>query len=133
MPILRAMEALKVFAHARAGFNPYPAHRLDMYTSGVVIVAKKKVTVVRLHEMFRQVLKDPAHGEFHLLGPGKASCYWLRHNIHRNIIDLVAGAGTPAVCRDKNIQKHYLALVTGSLVPEQQQVDAPIARHPHVK
>ena len=40
--------------HSHAGYNPYPAHRLDMYTSGVVIVAKQKAMVVRLHEMFRQ-------------------------------------------------------------------------------
>ena len=35
---------------------PYPAHRLDMYTSGVVIVAKQQPSVVRLHEMFRSGL-----------------------------------------------------------------------------
>ena len=32
---------------------PFPAHRLDMYTSGVVIVAKQQPIVVRLHEKFR--------------------------------------------------------------------------------
>ena len=36
-----------------AGRPPYPIHRLDMYTSGVVIVAKHASVVQRLHELFR--------------------------------------------------------------------------------
>ena len=69
----RAMKAPLVMGLARAcaGYSPYPAHRLDMYTSGVVIVAKKKVTVVRLHEMFRQGSKDPARAGVHVSGPGR--------------------------------------------------------------
>ena len=48
-------------------------------------------------------------------------------------IHMVSEGWKVAACRDKTIQKHYLALVTGILSPEQQQVDAPIARHPRVK
>ncbi|KAK9830793.1 hypothetical protein WJX74_007500 [Apatococcus lobatus] len=36
------------------GRPPYPIHRLDMYTSGVVIVAKHASVVQRLHELFRE-------------------------------------------------------------------------------
>lgn len=36
-----------------AGRPPYPIHRLDMHTSGVVIVAKQASVVQRLHELFR--------------------------------------------------------------------------------
>ena len=36
-----------------AGRPPFPIHRLDMYTSGVVLMAKEASVVQRLHELFR--------------------------------------------------------------------------------
>mmetsp|Transcript_20867 Transcript_20867/g.32711 ORF Transcript_20867/g.32711 Transcript_20867/m.32711 type:complete len:230 (-) Transcript_20867:805-1494(-) len=60
------------------GTSPFVVHRLDMWTSGVLVFAKTKEAVVPMHELFRdrQVRKeyillsdgcptpDQAHGEF---------------------------------------------------------------------
>ena len=56
--LLFLVDCLRLMPHSKfalvvTGRNMHPIHRLDMWTSGVVVVAKDAVTAAKMHDLFK--------------------------------------------------------------------------------